>query len=140
MWNTLEKRDFSDKLAFNLFSETQTSKMTSSIIESMSTRKLTYVVVVLMSMQLACFLIGALVSPTPNSSMQYLATNCIDPSGGQVTNSRQNYGLKFLTQINKTQEIISWNVNHRLLCQCFINDNSKLDDESIFGNFYGTYL
>jgi hypothetical protein len=47
-------------------------------------RKLTYVLVVLLTMQVACFLIGAIISPMPNSSMQYLATNCIDPSGGKV--------------------------------------------------------
>ena len=58
--------------------------MTSTIIECMSTRKLTYVLVVLLSMQVACFLIGAIISPMPNSSMQYLATNCIDVNGGKV--------------------------------------------------------
>jgi len=57
--------------------------MVSSIIESMSTRKLTYVVATLLTMQMLCFLIGALVSPTPNSSMQYIATKCIDKSRGQ---------------------------------------------------------
>ena len=30
-----------------------------------------------------CFAIGGLVSPTPNATMQYLATKCIDNSGGQ---------------------------------------------------------
>lgn len=65
-----------------LFKEGNT--MTSTIIECMSTRKLTYVLVVLLSMQVACFLIGAIISPMPNSSMQYLATNCIDVNGGKV--------------------------------------------------------
>ena len=40
------------------------------IIENMSGRKLTYVVSGLLVMQILCFLLGAIVSPTPNSSMQ----------------------------------------------------------------------
>ena len=46
-------------------------------------RKLTYVVLGLVSMQFLCFLLGAVVSPTPNSSMQYLATKCVDEKGGE---------------------------------------------------------
>ena len=46
-------------------------------------RKLTYVVLGLVTLQFLCFLIGAVVSPTPNSSMQYLATKCVDLKGGQ---------------------------------------------------------
>jgi len=57
--------------------------MTGCIIENMSSRKLTYVVLGLVSMQFLCFLLGAVVSPTPNSSMQYLATKCVDEKGGE---------------------------------------------------------
>jgi len=56
--------------------------MTGCIIENMSSRKLTYVVLGLVTLQFLCFLIGAVVSPTPNSSMQYLATKCVDVNGG----------------------------------------------------------
>lgn len=46
-------------------------KMTiGTIIENMSGRKLMYVVSGLIVLQILCFLIGAIVSPTPNSSMQ----------------------------------------------------------------------
>ena len=41
-----------------------------TIIENMSGRKLMYVVSGLIVLQILCFLIGAIVSPTPNSSMQ----------------------------------------------------------------------
>ena len=53
-----------------------------SIIENMSSRKLGYVLAGASGFLLLCFLLGALVSPTPNASMQYLATKCVDKSGG----------------------------------------------------------
>ena len=52
-----------------------------AIIEIMSSRKLTYLVVLLVLLQIGCFFLGAIVSPIPNGSMQYLATKCIDPKG-----------------------------------------------------------
>lgn len=57
--------------------------MAGSIIENMSSRKLSYVLAFLSSILVFCFLLGALVSPSPNSSMQYLATKCVDPSAGK---------------------------------------------------------
>ena len=57
--------------------------MAGSIIENMSTRKLGYVLAGLSACLFSCFLIGALVSPTPNSSMSVLASKCIDFSGGK---------------------------------------------------------
>ena len=55
--------------------KTISSTMSSSvgcIIENMSGRKLTYVVGGLAVMQISCFLLGAIVSPSPNSSMQVI--------------------------------------------------------------------
>ena len=48
-----------------------------SVIENMSSRKLGYVLAGASSFLLLCFLLGALVSPMPNTSMQYLATKCV---------------------------------------------------------------
>jgi len=59
--------------------------MAGSIIESMSSRKLGYILTGASILLLAGFLIGGLVSPTPNASMQYLATKCIDEKAGQDT-------------------------------------------------------
>ena len=59
--------------------------MASSIIESMSSRKLGYFLAVAMIVLFSSFLIGGLVSPTTYASMQYLATKCIDDSAGQDT-------------------------------------------------------
>ena len=59
--------------------------MTGSIIENMSSRKLGYVLTVASILLLISFLIGGLISPSPNTSMQYLATKCIDESAGQNT-------------------------------------------------------
>ena len=53
----------------------------SSIIESMSSRKLTYLVALLALCQLGCFFLGALVSPPPNAANNILATKCVDPAG-----------------------------------------------------------
>jgi len=54
-----------------------------TIIENMSGRKLMYVVSGLIVLQILCFLLGAIVSPTPNSSMQLLAQKCYDKDGGK---------------------------------------------------------
>ena len=59
--------------------------MASSIIESMSSRKLGYILTAASILLLLSFLVGGLISPTPNASMQYLATKCIDESAGQNT-------------------------------------------------------
>jgi hypothetical protein len=56
---------------------------TGSIIENMSSRKLGYVLGLLSTVLIICFLTGALVSPTPNASMQYLATKCVDKTAGK---------------------------------------------------------
>ena len=56
--------------------------MAGSIIESMSSRKLGYILAFAMVSLITCFAIGGLISPTPNATMQYLATKCIDNSGG----------------------------------------------------------
>lgn len=50
-----------------------------AIIEVMSSRKLTYLVLLMLAAQLTSFLLGAIVAPNPNSSMQLLATKCVDP-------------------------------------------------------------
>ena len=59
--------------------------MAGSIIESMSSRKLGYILAGACIVLLGSFLIGGIGSPTPNASMQYLATKCIDDSAGQDT-------------------------------------------------------
>ena len=48
-----------------------------TIIESMSSRKLTYVLILLVVLQIFSFLLGAVVSPKPNGTMQYTGTKCI---------------------------------------------------------------
>ena len=52
-----------------------------AIIENMSSRKLTYLVVVLLVLFLASFFLGAIVSPKPNGSTQITATKCVDLEG-----------------------------------------------------------
>ena len=54
------------------------STMSSSIIESMSSRKLSYLVLILATGQILCFFLGALISPSPNTSMTLTATKCVD--------------------------------------------------------------
>ena len=54
-----------------------------AIIENMSGRKLSYILGVAAFLLILCGLIPGLVSPAPNSSMQYLASKCVDKSGGQ---------------------------------------------------------
>ena len=52
-----------------------------AIIENMSSRKLTYLVVLLLALFLASFFLGAVVSPKPNGSTQITATKCVDLEG-----------------------------------------------------------
>ena len=61
--------------------------MAGSIIESMSSRKLGYILTAASILLLLSFLVGGLISPTPNASMQYLATKCIDESAGENTDN-----------------------------------------------------
>ena len=49
--------------------------MAGSIIENMSSRKLGYILAFATLSLVFCGLIGGLVSPTPNASMQYLGKN-----------------------------------------------------------------
>lgn len=53
--------------------------MPGTILENLSGRKLSVLVVILLTCQLACFLIG-LIAPSPASSQANLATVCIDDS------------------------------------------------------------
>ncbi len=55
---------------------------TAPILESMSTRKLCYVVGGLSLVWAGCLLAGAVVSPKPNSSMQVSGTKCVDRTPG----------------------------------------------------------
>jgi hypothetical protein len=48
--------------------------MAGAIIENMSGRKLTIIGSVLVLCQIICFLVGAILSPAPNNSDQFLAT------------------------------------------------------------------
>lgn len=57
------------------------SSSSGAIIESMSTRKLTTVVGVLVAFQVFCFLLGAVVSPKPNATIPALTVKCIDDKG-----------------------------------------------------------
>ena len=56
--------------------------MVGCIIENMSSRKLAYVTAGLFSLQIACFLIGAVVSPDPNNANTYLSIKCVDLDAG----------------------------------------------------------
>jgi hypothetical protein len=49
-------------------------KMAGAIIENMSGRKLAMIGSVLILCQIICFLVGAIFSPAPNNSDQFLAT------------------------------------------------------------------
>lgn len=53
--------------------------MPGTILENLSGRKLSVLVVILLTCQLACFLVG-LIAPSPASSQGILATVCIDDS------------------------------------------------------------
>ena len=59
---------------------------TGSIIENMSSRKLGYILAAALISLIICGILGGVVSPTPNATMQYLATKCIDKSAGQGEN------------------------------------------------------
>ena len=61
--------------------------MTGAIIENMSTRKLSYVCGSACVALLFFSILTAIYSPSPNASMQYLATKCVDKSGGKDTKS-----------------------------------------------------
>lgn len=51
--------------------------MSGTILENLSGRKLSVLVIILLTCQLACFLVG-LIAPSPASSQGILATVCID--------------------------------------------------------------
>ena len=53
----------------------------SSILESMSTRKLCYFMGALVFLELLTILLGGVISPKPNNSMEFTATKCIDQKG-----------------------------------------------------------
>lgn len=53
--------------------------MPGTILENLSGRKLSVLVIILLTCQLACFLVG-LIAPSPASSQGILATVCIDDS------------------------------------------------------------
>lgn len=52
-----------------------------AIIENMSSRKLTYLVVVLLLLFISSFFLGAIVSPKPNGVTHITATKCVDLDG-----------------------------------------------------------
>lgn len=52
--------------------------MPGAILENLSGRKLSVLVTALMLCQVACFLVGGLIAPTPSSAFSVLATNCVD--------------------------------------------------------------
>lgn len=61
--------------------------MAGAIIENMSGRKLGMVGSLLVLCQILCFLVGAIFSPAPNNSDQYLATKCYNPDGARETST-----------------------------------------------------
>ncbi len=61
------------------------------ILESMSTRKLCYVVGGLSLALAGCLFAGAVVSPKPNNSMQFTGTKCVDDSPDQGGEDRWFY-------------------------------------------------
>ncbi|KAM4604751.1 protein wntless homolog [Polymixia lowei] len=52
--------------------------MAGAIIENMSTKKLVIVGVILLLFQAFSFMVGGLIAPSPTSSVEYLATKCVD--------------------------------------------------------------
>ncbi|XP_033636194.1 protein wntless homolog [Asterias rubens] len=54
--------------------------MAGAVLENLSTRKLFGFCVVLLLVQIACFLVGGLVAPAPSTAFSHLATKCIDPA------------------------------------------------------------
>ena len=58
--------------------------MAGAIIENMSGRKLAMIGSVLILCQMICFLVGAIFSPAPNNSDQFLATKVIEVIFGKV--------------------------------------------------------
>eukprot|EP00057_Strongylocentrotus_purpuratus_P028432 XP_011682906.1 PREDICTED: protein wntless homolog [Strongylocentrotus purpuratus] len=54
--------------------------MAGVVIENLSTKKLMGIVVLLLLIQIACFLVGGLIAPSPTSAHTHLATKCIDPA------------------------------------------------------------
>ncbi|KAJ1519503.1 hypothetical protein ONE63_004788 [Megalurothrips usitatus] len=52
--------------------------MQGTIVENLSGRKLSVLVALLLLAQVACFLIGGLIAPTPSSAYNVLGTNCVD--------------------------------------------------------------
>lgn len=59
--------------------------MAGAIIENMSGRKLAGIGSVLFLCQIVCFLVGAILSPAPNNSDQFLARKCLNPDGARET-------------------------------------------------------
>lgn len=52
--------------------------MAGAIIENMSTKKLVIVGVILLIFQVLSFLVGGLIAPSPTTTVDYLATKCVD--------------------------------------------------------------
>jgi len=57
--------------------------MAGAIIENMSGRKLAMIGSALLLCQILCFMVGAVISPAPNTSNQHLATKCYNPKGAK---------------------------------------------------------
>ncbi|XP_046405904.1 protein wntless [Ischnura elegans] len=58
--------------------------MPGAILENLSGRKLAILVSILIICQIACFLIGGLIAPTPASAESVLATKCLDPGNNSL--------------------------------------------------------
>ena len=94
------------------------------IIENMSGRKLTYVVSGLLVMQILCFLLGAIVSPTPNSSMQVENINQIIIFKGILVTSH------IFKKVYNPYSNSVINLNFQVLNQkCYDKDEGKSKDK-----------
>jgi hypothetical protein len=82
--------------------------MAGAIIENMSGRKLAMIGSVLILCQIICFLVGAVFSPAPNNSDQFLATKVTDKEYLGYIEDRQKF-LHLRSSIERiVRQICAW--------------------------------
>ncbi|KAF5288100.1 hypothetical protein FQA39_LY15525 [Lamprigera yunnana] len=73
-----QKIEYNEKIVENAVERIDNKTMPGTILENLSGRKLSVLVVILLLCQIACFMLGGFISPSPASSQSILSIVCID--------------------------------------------------------------